>query len=155
MAKVGVTTADACFFNRFGQLIYREPIGRNAGYDWPQFSIHRGDLHMVLLDACRQRLGADRIFTDWRCISVDQDGSGATAFFQSATTGAELPPQRGAVAIACDGINSVVRKQLYPDEGEPLYSGVNMWRGVTRWQPFLSAASMTRAGWLATGKLVV
>ena len=155
LAKVGIATADSCFFNRFGQLIYREPIGRNAGYDWPQFSIHRGDLHVVLLNACNQRLGAGRISTGWRCTSVAQDGDGATAHFQDATTGAELPPQRGAVVIACDGINSAVRKQLYPDEGEPLYSGVNMWRGVTRWQPFLSGACMTRAGWLATGKLVV
>src|SRR5436305_3413985 len=40
LANVGIATKDACFFNRFGQLIYREPIGRNAGYDWPQFSIH-------------------------------------------------------------------------------------------------------------------
>ncbi|MBI4123592.1 MAG: FAD-dependent monooxygenase, partial [Betaproteobacteria bacterium] len=45
-------------------------------------------------------------------------------------------------------------KQLYPDEGEPRYSGVNMWRGVTRWQPILSGATMIRAGWLKTGKLV-
>jgi 2-polyprenyl-6-methoxyphenol hydroxylase-like FAD-dependent oxidoreductase len=29
-----------------------------------------------------------------------------------------------------------------------------MWRGVTRWKPILSGASMLRAGWLATGKLV-
>ena len=50
--------------------------------------------------------------------------------------------------------SSVIRKQLYPDEGEPRYSGVNMWRGVTRWKPILSGASMLRAGWLATGKLV-
>ena len=155
LANAGITTADACFFNRFGQLIYREPLGRNAGFDWPQFSIHRGDLHMLLLEACIKRLGGDRILADWRCTGVTQDSGGATAIFQSTTSGAELPPQRGAAVIACDGINSVVRKQFYPAEGEPLYSGVNMWRGVTRWQPFLSGASMTRAGWLATGKLVV
>ena len=39
------------------------------------------------------------------------------------------------IVVGCDGINSVLRKQLFPDEGEPLYSGVNMWRGVTRWSP--------------------
>jgi 5-methylphenazine-1-carboxylate 1-monooxygenase len=44
LARVGVGTAEACFFNRFGQLIYREPLGRAAGYNWPQFSLHRGDL---------------------------------------------------------------------------------------------------------------
>ena len=62
---------------------------------------------------------------------------------------------RGRVAIACDGIHSAIRKQLYPDEGEPRYSGVNMWRGVTRWKPFLSGASMVRAGWLSHGKMVI
>jgi 5-methylphenazine-1-carboxylate 1-monooxygenase len=60
LAGVAVTTADACFFNRYGQLIYREPLGRNAGFAAPQFSIHRGDLHQVLLDACRERIGAER-----------------------------------------------------------------------------------------------
>ena len=32
LARVGITTTDATFFNRFGQLIYREPLGRLAGY---------------------------------------------------------------------------------------------------------------------------
>ena len=155
LAGVAVTTADACFFNRYGQLIYREPLGRNAGYASPQFSIHRGDLHGVLLDACRSRMGADRIFAGWRCTRVEDAGKRATAYFCNTMTGAELPPVSGSVAVGCDGINSVVRKQLYPGEGEPLYSGVNMWRGVTRWPPFLSGAAMTRAGWLATGKMVI
>jgi 2-polyprenyl-6-methoxyphenol hydroxylase-like FAD-dependent oxidoreductase len=59
------------------------------------------------------------------------------------------------VAIACDGINSAIRKQFFPDEGEPRYSGVNMWRGVTGWKPILSGASMVRAGWLVHGKMVI
>jgi len=59
---------------------------------------------------------------------------------------------RGRAAIACDGINSAIRKQFFPSEGEPRYSGVNMWRGVTRWKPMLSGASMVRAGWLSHGK---
>ncbi|HTP96598.1 MAG TPA: flavin-dependent oxidoreductase [Burkholderiales bacterium] len=155
LAQVGVTTADACFFNRFGQLIYREPLGRHAGYDWPQFSLHRGDLQRVLLDACLERLGSDRVRTNWHCTGVEQDSTGATAHFRSMDGNAELPPQRGAAVIACDGINSVIRKQFYPDEGAPIYSGINMWRGVTRWQPILSGACMIRAGWFTSAKLVV
>jgi len=155
LSKVGITTIDACFFNRHGQLIYREPLGRHAGYAWPQFSIHRGDLHAVLLDACRSRIGADRIYAGWKGVRIEQDRDGATAYFRHAVSNEDLPPQRGAVAIGCDGINSAIRKQLYPDEGPPIYSGVNMWRGVTRWQPFLSGACLTRAGWLATGKMVI
>src|SRR5207237_4256603 len=40
-------------------------------------------------------------------------------------------------------------------DGEPRYSGVNMWRGVTRWKPMLSGASRVRAGWLSHGKMVI
>ena len=152
LAAVAVTTADACFFNRYGQLIYREPLGRSAGFEWPQFSIHRADLHAVLLDACKKHIGGARIFVGWRCARVDQDDHAVTVHFEDAAT---HPPQRAAVAVGCDGINSAVRRQLYPAEGDPIYSGVNMWRGVTRWQPFLSGATMTRAGWLATGKMVI
>ncbi|HVO15779.1 MAG TPA: flavin-dependent oxidoreductase [Alphaproteobacteria bacterium] len=155
LARVAVTTANARYFNRFGQLIYVEPLGRNAGYDWPQFSIHRGDLHEVLLDAFVARAGRDRYLTGWQCTRIDQDGDGATAHFQHPVTREALEPRRGAVAIGCDGIHSAVRKQLYPEEGPPIYSGVNMWRGVIPWQPILDGASMTRVGWLTTGKMVL
>ena len=155
LAKVAIQTSDATFFNRFGQLIYQEPLGRAAGYDHPQFSIHRGDLQMVLLDAFRSRAGADRIVTGRHCLSVAQDEAGVTVTFSDGPGGKDRFAVRGRVAIACDGINSVVRKQFFPDEGEPRYSGVNMWRGVTRWKPMLSGASMVRAGWLSHGKMVI
>ena len=155
LAAVAVTTREAVFYNRFGQLVYSEPAGRFAGYDWPQFSIHRGDLQQVLLEACSRRIGADRIFTGWRCARVEQDQEGVTVHFNGAAAGEALPPQRGAVAIGCDGIHSVVRKQLYPDEGDPIYSGVNMWRGATWWRPFLTGGSFARAGWLESGKMII
>ena len=80
---------------------------------------------------------------------VAQDAAGVTVTFADGTTA------HGRVAIACDGINSAIRKQFYPDEGEPRYSGINMWRGVTRWKPMLSGASMVRAGWMSHGKMVI
>jgi len=155
LARVAITTRETAFFNRFGQLVHSEPTGRYAGYDWPQFQIHRGDLQMVLLDAFIERIGADRLFTGWKCTGFDQNGAGATAFFTAPVTNEERSPQQGGVVIACDGIHSVIRKQLHPDEGEPVYSGVNMWRGVTRWKPYLTGASYVRAGWLTPGKLVI
>lgn len=154
LAKVAVTTKEATFFNRFGQLIYAEPLGRHAGYAHPQFSIHRGDLQMVLLEAVRERLAPDRILTGRKCAEVEQDAVGVIAHFRDASD-ATLSPERGAVAIACDGIHSGIRKQFFPNEGPPRYSGVNMWRGTTRWKPFLAGANMVRAGWLATGKMVI
>lgn len=155
LAKVAIQTSDATFFNRFGQLIYQEPLGRAAGYDHPQFSIHRGDLQTVLLDAFRSRAGADRIVTSRHCLGVEQDEAGVTVTFSDGPGGKERFAVHGRVAIACDGINSAIRKQFFPDEGEPRYSGVNMWRGVTRWKPMLSGASMVRAGWLSHGKMVI
>src|ERR1700742_360528 len=155
LAKVAIATKDATFFNRFGQLIYQEPLGRAAGYDHPQFSIHRGDLQMVLLDAFRDRAGADRVVVNRHCLGVEQDEAGVTVTFTDGPGGKGRFSVRGRVAIACDGINSAVRKQFFPDEGEPRYSGVNMWRGVTRCKPMLSGASMVRAGWLSHGKMVI
>ena len=76
LARVAVTTREYCFYNRFGQFIYSEPAGRFAGYDVPQFSIHRGDLQMVLLDAFVERAGADNVLTGWRCTRVEHDGAG-------------------------------------------------------------------------------
>jgi 2-polyprenyl-6-methoxyphenol hydroxylase-like FAD-dependent oxidoreductase len=149
LARVAIATKDSTFFNRFGQLIYQEPLGLAAGYDQPQFSIHRGDLQMVLLEAFKSRVGAERILTGHHCTAVEQDDTGVTLHFASGQS------VRGRAAIACDGISSVIRKQFFPDEGEPRYSGVNMWRGVTRWKPILSGASMTRAGWLSHGKMVI
>jgi 2-polyprenyl-6-methoxyphenol hydroxylase-like FAD-dependent oxidoreductase len=148
LEKLAVETSEAAFFNRFGQLIYREPLGRRAGYEWPQLSIHRGDLQAVLLEAVKARLGEDRLLLGWHCSGFDQTEESVKLYFR------DRSPVEGRAAIACDGIHSVIRRQLYPDEGEPRYSGVNMWRGVTRWKPILTGSSMTRAGWLKTGKLV-
>jgi len=154
LAAVAVETKEAAFYNRFGQHIYSEPLGRFAGYAWPQFSIHRGDLHAVLLAAALERLGPGRVFTGWRCSAVASDAGGVTASF-TGPGGERLDDVRGAIAVACDGINSAVRKQFFPDEPEPRYSGVTMWRGVTKMAPVLSGATFVRAGWLATGKLVM
>jgi 2-polyprenyl-6-methoxyphenol hydroxylase-like FAD-dependent oxidoreductase len=155
LARVAIETRDATFFNRFGQLIYQEPLGRAAGYDHPQFSIHRADLQMALLQAFCARAGNDRIRTNSHCVSVAQDEAGVSVTFSDGPGGKNRFTARGRVAIACDGIHSAVRKQFFPDEGEPRYSGVNMWRGVTRWKPMLSGASMVRAGWLSHGKMVI
>jgi len=155
LASVAIETGDATFFNRFGQLIYQEPLGRAAGYEHPQFSIHRGDLQMVLLEAFRARAGSDRLNTQHHCAGVEQNETGVSVHFSDGPGGVNRRTVRGRVAIACDGINSAIRRQFFPDEGEPRYSGVNMWRGVTRWKPILSGASMVRAGWLSHGKMVI
>jgi 2-polyprenyl-6-methoxyphenol hydroxylase-like FAD-dependent oxidoreductase len=151
---VAIRTKDASYFNHHGQLIYREVAGQAAGYAWPQFSIHRGDLQMLLLDAVRERLGHDSVVTGHRFVSVEQNGDGVTASF-TGTDGQALPAVRASIMIGCDGINSTVRKQFYPQEGDPVYSGLTVWRGVTPFKPFLSGADTIRLGWMPVGKLMV
>lgn len=151
---VGIRTRDASYFNRFGQHIFTEPAGEAAGYPWPQFSLHRGDMQMVFLDAVRERLGADSVVTGHRLTDVDIDDDGVTARF-SGPDGEELPAVRGSVLIGADGIKSALRKQFYPEEGEPIYSGLTIWRGATPLAPFLSGANTIRIGWMSVGKLMV
>jgi 2-polyprenyl-6-methoxyphenol hydroxylase-like FAD-dependent oxidoreductase len=154
LAKVAVTTKESAFYNRHGQRIFAEACGLYGGYDWPQFSIHRADLHQVLLDAVVDRIGADRVQQGWRATEVTQDATGATVHFV-ANDGREMPAQRGALAVDCSGIHSPLRKALYPQEGPPRYSGINMWRGVTRAPAYLTGASMVRIGWLNTAKVLI
>ena len=144
----GIENRESCFFNRFGQLIYKEPRGKFAGYDYPEVGIHRGRLHLILYAAARERLGADAILTGHECTGLEQDDTGVTVRFR------DRDPVRADVAIACDGINSVVRKQFYPDD-KIAFSGINTWRGVTRRKPILGGRIYMRVGSILTGKIVI
>ncbi len=121
IARAGIENRESCFFNRFGQLIYREARGKFAGYQFPEIGIHRGRLHLILYQAALARLGADRIRTN---------------------------------QIACDGVNSAVRRQFYPGE-RVAFIGINTWRGVTRHKPILTGRSYLRVGSILTGKIVI
>jgi 2-polyprenyl-6-methoxyphenol hydroxylase-like FAD-dependent oxidoreductase len=149
LARVAVETREMCGVNRFGQFIFREPRGRFAGYPWPQWSIHRADLHRVLMDAVTARLGAQAVATGRKCVDVAQDERSVTLHFADGSRAS------GDAAIGCDGIHSALRKNFFPRGSGLLYQGINMWRGVTRWKPFLTGASMIIGGWLEVGKLVV
>ncbi len=154
LEAVGVRTKDVSYFNKFGQFIYRELAGEAAGYPWPQFSIHRADLQALLLRAVRERLGDDSVVVGHRCVGTKQDDSGVTVEFVG-PTGEALQRVRADMVVGCDGISSAVRRQLYPDEGDPVYSGVTVWRGVTAHPPILAGAGTSYAGWLSVGKLIV
>ncbi len=154
IAAKGIETRRVSFYNRFGQHIFTEPRGRFAGYDWPQYSIHRGDLQAVLLDAVIERLGPDAVRTGHRLVGAEQSESGVVARFEDPETGEALPSVSGDLLIGCDGIRSTTRALLHPDDGPLVYSGITMWRGITRWKPFLDGATMAYAGWLETGKVI-
>ena len=146
LSAIAVETRELCFYNRYGQFIFKEARGRFAGYDWPQLSIHRADLHALLLAQTRKRLGNDAVVLNRKCISVSEN---ATVRFEDGSS------VKGSCVIGCDGIHSAVRRQIFPGEGPPGYQGINMWRGTTRMKPFLTGASMLVAGWLEVGKMVI
>jgi len=152
LLKAGIENVESCFFNRFGQLIYKEPRGKLAGYQYPEVGIHRGKLHRILFEAALSRLGADRVVTDRECTGFEQDEAGVTACFKDG--GGNATSARGAALIACDGINSAVRRKLVPGD-DVVFAGINTWRGVTRRKPILTGRSYMRVGSILTGKLVI
>jgi 2-polyprenyl-6-methoxyphenol hydroxylase-like FAD-dependent oxidoreductase len=146
LRAVAIETSSLTYYNRFGQVIWSEPRGRAAGYAWPQYSIDRGDLHMILLAAAHKRIGAGRIFTGHELRSFEQSSGEVLANFVDCTTGKSLPPHKGDVLVGADGIHSAVRAQLYPEEGPPVSSGRIQWRGVVEAKPFLDGRSHVTIG---------
>src|SRR5260370_33740538 len=108
LEPLGIENEESCFFNRFGQLIYREKRGRFAGYAVPELGMHRGRLHRVLFEAARTRLGADRIVTNHRLEQLEQDEAGVSMHFRESNTGAPYPPVPADIAIRCDDVDSTV-----------------------------------------------
>lgn len=146
LAATAIETAELAYYTRHGQRIWSEPRGVAAGYRWPQYSIHRGELQMILLEAVRERIGAENVFAGHALHSFDQDETGVTARFCDRRTGAEVATVRGEALVGADGIHSAVRAHFYPDETEPKFSGRLLWRGVTKTDPFLTGRSMVMAG---------
>jgi 2-polyprenyl-6-methoxyphenol hydroxylase-like FAD-dependent oxidoreductase len=146
LAATAIPTAELAYYSKRGQPIWSEPRGLAAGYNWPQFSIHRGELQTILLDAARERLGADRIVTGHHLATWETTPQGVRAFFVERRSGRAIGDAAGELLIGTDGIHSAVRGRLYPDEGPPLWNGAILWRGVTVGTPFLTGRSMIMAG---------
>jgi 2-polyprenyl-6-methoxyphenol hydroxylase-like FAD-dependent oxidoreductase len=153
LEALGIENLESVFFNRWGQFIYREPRGRHAGYAVPELGMHRGKLHGVLFQATLQRLGSARIHLDHRCVGLQQDSNEVTLAFQDAR-GQLRPSVQADIVIACDGVNSAVRRQFYPLE-KPAFAGINTWRGVTVHRPILTGKTYMRIGTVDTGKIVI
>jgi 2-polyprenyl-6-methoxyphenol hydroxylase-like FAD-dependent oxidoreductase len=146
LAATAIETAELAYHNKHGQLIWSEPRGLAAGYAWPQYSIDRGDLQMILLDAVKDRIGPDNVFTGHHLVSFEQNGSGVTARFIDRRSRQPLPPQTGEVLVGCDGLRSATRTQLHPREGSPVWSGRIQWRGVVEAEPFLNGRTHATMG---------
>ncbi|MFT4265477.1 MAG: flavin-dependent oxidoreductase [Nocardioides sp.] len=151
LVERAIVFQESYFFTSRGQLVHRDP----ATSEFPQFLIHRATLHEILYEAVVARLGADAVVLGRSCTGVVEATDGATATFVDTVSGAEAEAQSGRAVIACDGIHSRIRAQLYPDQGEPVFSGVNMWRGITVHPPILSGGGHIRVGTVEHGKMVI
>jgi len=132
--RAGIRTRELIYANRFGQVVWRELRGTDAGFDTPQFSIHRGKLHGVLLAAVKERLGAGAVCTGCRLVSFAQQADRVVARFEQ-RDGGDAFEVEGDVLIGADGIHSAVRAAFYPREGLPVWNGMMLWRGAAarRW----------------------
>jgi 5-methylphenazine-1-carboxylate 1-monooxygenase len=146
LAATAIPTAALAYHSRHGQLIWREARGLAAGYRWPQFSIHRGELQMILFDAVRARLGEGAVRLGHHLAGVEQDGDGVVATFTARAGGAVRERVPGAVLVGADGIHSALRALFVPDEGPPIWNGAILWRGTTEAAPFLGGRTMIMAG---------
>lgn len=137
---VGIRTRELRYLNRFGQEIWKEPRGIWAGHEVPQFSIHRGHLHQVLWQAAEARLPNGALLRNARLRGSTQDAGGITAHL------ADGRSLRGDVLIGADGIHSVIRASLHPDDGGIRWNGIQMWRGAVEWPAFEGGDTMIVAG---------
>ena len=145
LAATAIETRELRYANRHGQTIWADPRGRHAGLPWPQFSIHRGELQMILVHAAREMLGADRIRMGRRIARFAQHHNKVSAQFVD-RDGMPVENVEADILIGADGIHSAVRAHYYPDEGPPKWQGILMWRGVTVGKPFLGGNTMVQAG---------
>ena len=143
---IGVQTREFVLVGLNGREVYAEPRGMRAGYNWPQYSVHRGGLQMLLYDAVVERLGSGAIRTGMEVTGYrhDAEGTGVRALVET-RDGKNLEIE-GALLIGADGLHSAVRAQMHPRQPPIQWGGAIMWRGVTPGVPIRTGASFVGLG---------
>ena len=142
--QVGLPAREWALVSLNGNDIYAEPRGLGAGYNWPQYAVHRGQLHMMLYQKVVERLGADAVRLGGRVTGYRKNGGGVTALIEHADgTRAETA---GALLIGADGIHSAVRQQMHPTQPPIHWGGAVMWRGTTFAKPIRTGSSFVGLG---------
>ncbi len=141
---IGIQAREWALVGRNGNDVYAEPRGLLAGYRWPQYAVHRGQLQMLLLNTVRQRLGPDAVRLGHRVSGYLQHEQGVTALID--TRDGEHLQAHGRLLVAADGLHSAVRAQMYPNEPPIQWGGAIMWRGTTPGVPIRSGASFVGLG---------
>jgi 2-polyprenyl-6-methoxyphenol hydroxylase-like FAD-dependent oxidoreductase len=135
LSQVAVAPAAISYYDTDGNLLYREPRGIDGGYGYPQYSVHRGQLQLLLLSAVRDRLGPNAVHTNAELRDFDESGNRVWVHTSDGDFAADA-------LVGADGIHSVVRAQLHPEADPLLWSGVRMFRGAADGEPFLDGRTM-------------
>jgi 5-methylphenazine-1-carboxylate 1-monooxygenase len=146
LARSGLLTKELAYYDPAGQLIWSEPRGLDAGYRWPQYSIHRGQLQRILVEAVGKRLGQSAIKTGQRATRVNQEGAGQVHIEAVDQISGQPVSHMADIVVAADGIRSAVRDALNGGVTPLASNGWVMYRGTTRAEPFLTGATMIILG---------
>ena len=141
---IGIQAREWALVGRNGNDVYSEPRGLRAGYRWPQYSVHRGQLQMLLYRTVRERLGPGAVRLGHRVVGYRHEEHGVVALVETRDgRRRELP---GSLLIAADGVHSPVRAQMHPGQPPIQWGGAIMWRGTTPGVPIRSGASFVGVG---------
>jgi 2-polyprenyl-6-methoxyphenol hydroxylase-like FAD-dependent oxidoreductase len=142
--EIGVQTQEFALVGLNGKDVYAEPRGLKAGYRWPQYSVHRGGLQMLLYRAALARLGQGAVRTGLRVTGYRNHPGGVTVLAENRT--GERLEFEGSLLVGADGLHSAVRAQMHPNQPPIQWGGAIMWRGVTRGVPIRTGASFVGFG---------
>ena len=142
--RIGIQAREWALVGRNGREIYAEPRGLAAGYRWPQYSVHRGELQMLLYRTVLERLGPGAVRLGQRVLGYRQQDSHVTALVE--TRDCRRLEVDGALLVAADGLHSAVRAQMHPQQPPIHWGGAIMWRGTTPGVPTRSGASFVGLG---------
>ena len=141
---IGIQAREWALVGRNGNDVYAEPRGLLAGYRWPQYAVHRGQLQMMLYRAVRERLGPDAVRLGQRVTGYRSHEHGVTALIESRD--GRRSEAEGALLVAADGLHSATRAQMYPQQPPIQWGGAILWRGTTPGVPVRSGASFVGVG---------
>jgi 2-polyprenyl-6-methoxyphenol hydroxylase-like FAD-dependent oxidoreductase len=141
---VGIPAREWALVGLNGNDIYSEPRGKLAGYNWPQYAVHRGKFQMLLYSKLVERAGADAVRLGARVTGYRKTGQGVVARVETAD--GSVSEVEGALLIGADGIHSAVRAQMHPSQPPIHWGGAVMWRGVTWAKPIRTGSSFVGLG---------
>ena len=144
LAEIGIQAKEWALVGKNGNDVWSEPRGLDAGYRWPQYSVHRGHLQMMLYQQVLKRLGPKAVISDSRLKGYNNDNDYVLAHFVD-SDGKEQKVE-GSILVGADGLHSSVRAQMHPNDGPPKWGGAVMWRGTTQAKPIRTGASFVLLG---------